>query len=149
MKLNLGCGKDLLKGHKNLDKPNIDLEKMPPFKNNSVSKIVLKEVIEHIRNHKQLLRECHRILEPHGKLFLTTPNYRSLAHRVMLLFGKDYFYRDYNHVRFFTDRMIVEELKEAGFKIKKVFGRSQTLSFLPAKYAGNIGVCCSKGSNLN
>jgi 2-polyprenyl-3-methyl-5-hydroxy-6-metoxy-1,4-benzoquinol methylase len=46
----------------------------------SVDKVYCIEVIEHIYKSQAetMLREFHRVLRPGGKLFLTTPNYRSM-----------------------------------------------------------------------
>lgn len=144
LKLNLGCGKDIRAGYENHDKDSIDLEGLLPFYAGSVDEIVLQNVIEHIRNHKQLLRECHRVLKVGGELWLSTANYTSIGHRLALLFGKDYFLRDYAHVRFFSVKMIVEEVCEAGFEIERVNGQSQTIKWLPPGMAGNVLVVAQK-----
>ena len=140
VKLNLGCGKDFLKGYKNLDKKDLNLEEKLKFKTNSVEKIVLKEVIEHIKNHQQLLKECKRVLVPNGSLYLTTPNYRGFGHRLSLAIGKDTFLRNFDHLRFFTDQTIVIDLEKAGFKIETIKGNSQTIKFLPVCLSGNVKI---------
>lgn len=43
--------------------------------------IALSQVVEHVHNPVQLLAECRRLLRPGGRLVLTTPNARSVAHR--------------------------------------------------------------------
>jgi 2-polyprenyl-6-hydroxyphenyl methylase/3-demethylubiquinone-9 3-methyltransferase len=144
MKLNLGCGSDIRAGYENHDKDSIDLEGLLPFYAGTVDEIVLQNVIEHIRNHRQLLKECFRVLSPGGELHLSTANYTSVGHRLALFFGKDYFLRDYNHLRFFSLKMIMEEVRAAKFEIVAVRGQSQTLSWLPARWAGNILVVCKK-----
>lgn len=135
--LNLGCGNDLRKNYLNLDKVEIDLENPLPFSNDSIKKIVLQNVVEYIINHKQLLKECYRILKNKGILNISTANYTSLFHRLKFGFG-----RDYAHVNFFSYKMFLEEVQEAGFKIEKIKGNS--LTFLPAVFAGNIRVQARK-----
>lgn len=44
------------------------------FPNNSFEAVSLLEVIEHVENPSQVLREIYRVLKKDGKLFLTTPN---------------------------------------------------------------------------
>ena len=45
-----------------------------PFRRAVFDKIVCTEVIEHLEAPKDLLDEMARVLKPHGKIFLTTPN---------------------------------------------------------------------------
>lgn len=45
-----------------------------PFKNESFDGVVLGEVIEHFFDITGLIREVSRVLEPGGKLYLTTPS---------------------------------------------------------------------------
>jgi SAM-dependent methyltransferase len=59
----------------------IDMAGEFPFVTESFDYIVSIEGIEHIENQYLFLRECHRILKPGGKLFLTTPNASSLENR--------------------------------------------------------------------
>jgi 2-polyprenyl-3-methyl-5-hydroxy-6-metoxy-1,4-benzoquinol methylase len=44
--------------------------------------ITLNHVIEHVQDPIKLLKECHRVLKPGGKLVVTTPNILSLGHSV-------------------------------------------------------------------
>jgi len=75
MKLNLGCGNSIKEGYKNLDYPEIDLEKIPyPFDDNSVDEVVLSHVLEHLWIKPTLvIEEIHRILKPNGIFILKLP----------------------------------------------------------------------------
>jgi SAM-dependent methyltransferase len=83
-KLNLGCGDDIRKGWVNLDRvglPGVDvvhhLEQLPlPFEANRFETIVCQNVLEHL-DYIPLLRECHRILKPHGELHIQVPHFTS------------------------------------------------------------------------
>lgn len=44
-----------------------------PFKNETFDNILLTEVLEHIPEHQQVLRECNHVLKPCGNLLITTP----------------------------------------------------------------------------
>jgi len=45
-----------------------------PYKNNSFDYIIIGELIEHIGNVENFLKECKRVLKRGGKLIGTTPN---------------------------------------------------------------------------
>jgi 2-polyprenyl-3-methyl-5-hydroxy-6-metoxy-1,4-benzoquinol methylase len=52
------------------------------FPDGSFDVVTLSHVIEHVEDPQRLLRECHRILKPSGRLVLVTPNAQSWGHRV-------------------------------------------------------------------
>ncbi|MBF0485525.1 MAG: class I SAM-dependent methyltransferase [Candidatus Omnitrophica bacterium] len=56
-----------------------------PFDDNSFDFIVLAEVVEHLKNPYDVVKELHRILKPGGKLVLSTPNILNLKSRVRFL----------------------------------------------------------------
>lgn len=49
-------------------------EEILPFHNEAFDTIICSEVIEHLENPHQFLKQCHRVLKKGGKLILTTPN---------------------------------------------------------------------------
>lgn len=63
----------------NLDGP---LDIFPP---ESITNIIAGEVIEHLKNPYQFLKECERILKPDGRLIITTPN----AEGIQLIIGRE------------------------------------------------------------
>lgn len=87
VKLNLGCGKDKRKGYINIDvdsrlKPDMvhDLDKPLPFENQSVSEIILQDILEHftLESARTLLQECQRVLTPKGSLTVRVPNVKQI-----------------------------------------------------------------------
>jgi SAM-dependent methyltransferase len=46
-----------------------------PFCTNSLSRIWCYDVVEHIEDIPALMGELHRVLEPNGTLFVTTPHF--------------------------------------------------------------------------
>ncbi len=45
-----------------------------PVRSGSVDVVATLQVIEHVWDHPQFVRECVRVLRPGGRLFVTTPN---------------------------------------------------------------------------
>ncbi len=45
-----------------------------PLRSDTVDVVATLQVIEHVWNHPQFVRECHRVLAPGGVLLVTTPN---------------------------------------------------------------------------
>jgi len=83
-KLNLGCGKNILKGYINVDITKsdgvdivLDANKVPyPFKHKYFDEILSVNCIEHLSIDTDLLmKELHRILKPGGKLLIRVPHY--------------------------------------------------------------------------
>jgi hypothetical protein len=83
LKLNLGCGYDHRAGYVNLDvdpatHPDLvhDLYQPLPYTDNSVSEILLQDVLEHftLQDGYRLLLECQRVLQAQGKLKVRVPN---------------------------------------------------------------------------
>jgi len=62
-----------------------DLNKPLPFKDNTFDVVVSSEVIEHLENIHQFVREIHRILKPGGRCIISTPNIQNWYGRIMFL----------------------------------------------------------------
>ena len=58
-----------------------------PFKNEFFDVVTCLEVIEHLHNPDNLIKEIYRVLKPGGVLILSTPNLASLTNRLLLLLG--------------------------------------------------------------
>jgi predicted SAM-dependent methyltransferase len=86
MKLNLGSGPHPLRGWVNLDVhpwPGVDVvTEVPPlaYADNSVEEIYAGHFLEHLHREDGmvLLRECHRVLVPGGRLGVVVPDMRAV-----------------------------------------------------------------------
>lgn len=84
-KLNLGCGKDIKKGYINVDFekfPGVDkvydLNKKPyPFKKNSFKEILMRNILEHLENPYEVMKEIWRIAKPNARIKIRVPHFSS------------------------------------------------------------------------
>ena len=86
-KLQIGAGTNLLPGWLNTNYfpwernvLHLDATKTFPFEDQSFDYIFSEHMIEHITYTQglQMLKECHRILKPNGKIRLSTPDFQFL-----------------------------------------------------------------------
>lgn len=64
----------------------VDLNACLPFRSACFDGVDLVEVIEHIENQPQLIREIARVLKPNGVVLISTPNILNMMSRVRFLF---------------------------------------------------------------
>jgi SAM-dependent methyltransferase len=64
----------------------VDLNAFLPFKSAVFDAVNLVEVIEHIENQPQLIREIARVLKPQGRVLISTPNVLNMHSRLRFLF---------------------------------------------------------------
>lgn len=137
LKLNLGCGSQKIPGFLGIDsekksKPDIvhDFIKFAlPFDESSVDEIVMFHTIEHIqkKHHSWILKECHRVLRPGKKIYISYPDFwicannwknneggqRDFWHNTM--FGLQQYPSDY-HVCAMDAQELEYKMKQFGFE---------------------------------
>ncbi len=84
-------------------------------------RILLLDVLEHLRDPNQLLQDSKVLLAPRGRLIVSVPNAVNATVRLMVLFGR-FRYRDrgildWSHLRFFTAKTIRALLEEHGYRV--------------------------------
>jgi predicted SAM-dependent methyltransferase len=81
-KLHLGCGGLIIPGWENSDKdgkgdsPAVDISQPLPFRNDSIDRIFLEHVLEHVTHPEgyRFLREALRVLVPGGRIRICVPS---------------------------------------------------------------------------
>lgn len=117
-----------------------------PFKDNSFDVIIMNEIFEHLNSNLIFVfQDLKRVLKPKGKLFLSTPNLKSLVGIKNYIFkSKAYsccgeLYDEYDkilkfghmgHVREYTSREVILFLEKMEFRVEKLIYRGK----FPKKY---------------
>jgi SAM-dependent methyltransferase len=104
-----------------------------PVPSESVDVVATLQVIEHVWNHPEFVRECLRVLRPGGLLFVTTPN------RLTFSPGLDE-PANLFHTKEFTAAELVELVTCCGFEIESVLGlhASERLRALDTAHGGSF-----------
>jgi SAM-dependent methyltransferase len=83
--------------------------------------ILAADVLEHVRDPEDLLREMHDVLAPDGRVLVSVPNFGHWYPRLRVASGRfDYDRRgilDRGHVRFFTRRSFDRVLHRSGWHV--------------------------------
>ncbi len=84
-------------------------------------RVLLLDVLEHLRHPEQILRQSHEVLKRDGLLIVSVPNIANIYIRLTLLLGRfDYSERgllDKTHLRFFTRKTARKLLESNGYGI--------------------------------
>lgn len=86
--------------------------------------IIASEIIEHLENPRHFARECFKLLEPGGRLILSTPNVESTGSKALFvrsgsfMWFRDQDYDDQGHITPLTQWQIHKAFSEAGFHFR-------------------------------
>jgi SAM-dependent methyltransferase len=98
------------------DIETIDLTNLGPY-----DAIVFGDVLEHLRNPREVLQKMHKTLTPGGKVLMSLPNVANIWVRLNLLFGNFTYSRvgilDESHLRFFTLQTMKQLADESGLDV--------------------------------
>jgi glycosyltransferase involved in cell wall biosynthesis len=83
--------------------------------------VLCADILEHVRQPEQLMRQAREVLAPGGVLVTSVPNFGHWYARTRTMLGLfDYDQRgllDNGHVRFFTRRGLLRRIRSAGFTV--------------------------------
>jgi 2-polyprenyl-3-methyl-5-hydroxy-6-metoxy-1,4-benzoquinol methylase len=83
------------------------------YRSGSFDAVILNHVIEHVPDPILMLKECHRILKPGGRLILATPNVHGWFHRK---FRRNWVHLDPpRHLYLFGIGTLTESVRRSGF----------------------------------
>ena len=105
-----------------------DVEEGIPYEDGYFSVVIATEVIEHIYDTDQFIKECYRVLKKGGTLILTTPNLVSITNRLKMVLGKypsyvpEYKTGGAGHIRAYTVPTLKKQVKDHDFKQVFVYG---------------------------
>jgi SAM-dependent methyltransferase len=86
-----------------------------PLRSSTVDVVANLQVIEHLWNQEEFLRECHRVLRPGGRLLITTPN------RLTFSPGRDTPLNPF-HTRELSPAELGKLLCTTGFEVERLAG---------------------------
>jgi len=99
-----------------LDHPEWTEQTQGPF-----DMVMCVEALEHVENPRQVLRSIRSMLQPGGRLMVSTPNITHPHSRLKMflkgapyIFGPDHYYQP-GHISILPDWMLTEHVRLAGF----------------------------------
>lgn len=110
----------------------VDLNGRMPFKDSQFDHAVCAEVVEHIENPHNLLRELNRVIKKGGTLVISTPNIANVFSRIkFLLTGKFFCFSDeerrLGHLNPIAWWEMEEALQKHGFKVEKISSNARLM----------------------
>jgi 2-polyprenyl-3-methyl-5-hydroxy-6-metoxy-1,4-benzoquinol methylase len=115
----------------------IDLQ-APALRGREFDKILLLDVLEHLRQPEKLLASCRGLLKSNGRLVVSVPNIANITVRLMLLLGRFHYTErgilDKTHLRFFTRKTARRLLEFNGYRIVE-----QKMTIMPIELALGLG----------
>ncbi len=86
--------------------------------------LIFGDVLEHLTNPEDTLRQCKHLLRPEGAVIASIPNIAHLAARLMLLQGRwdyaDFGLMDQTHLRFFTRSTVVDLFTRSAYRVESL-----------------------------
>jgi 2-polyprenyl-3-methyl-5-hydroxy-6-metoxy-1,4-benzoquinol methylase len=94
-----------------------DIKKLP-FASASFDCVICSEVLEHIPDHENALKELVRILKPQGDLVVSVPRY--FSEKICWLISPAYSSEEGGHIRIYKKKKLQKMLANQGIKCWKI-----------------------------
>lgn len=85
-----------------------------PFRDQTFNQVIASEVLEHIWDDMQALRELHRVLKPGGMLAVTVPRFG--PELINWRLAKAYHRQPGGHIRIYTKSVLQDRLERSGMR---------------------------------
>jgi len=119
--LEIGCGDGAFGAALARPDPENGLHDLSQFAGRQFDRIVILDVLEHLRNPAKLLIDCKSLLAARAKLIVSVPNAVNVTVRLMILLGRFHYadrgILDWSHVRFFTAGTLRSLLEQQGYRV--------------------------------
>jgi Methylase involved in ubiquinone/menaquinone biosynthesis len=89
-----------------------------PFASASFDYVICSEVLEHIPEHENALKELVRILKPQGDLVVSVPRY--FSEKICWLISSAYYNEEGGHIRIYKKKKLQKMLANQGIKCWKI-----------------------------
>ena len=84
--------------------------------------VLLVDVLEHVYDAQEILRDCRSVLRPHGNIVVSVPNVAHWSIRWNLLRGRFEYTKtglmDDTHVKFYTSRTLEALVNSVGLRVR-------------------------------
>jgi ubiquinone/menaquinone biosynthesis C-methylase UbiE len=118
----------------NYDAVTVGDARQLPFRSNYFDTILAGEIIEHVEQPLQFLRNCRRLLKSGGLLVLSTPNpYYPPVILLNWFMIRKYFYSP-NHIFEIAPRFMARFLEQTGFSLKQMLSGGMILPLGKKRY---------------
>jgi len=105
-----------------------------PYPDSDFDLVLCAETLEHVQDVQWLLSEVRRVLEPRGRLAVTTPAHGRLTGLDVLVRGFERRFDPFSpHLRFFTARSLAGALDATGFDLVSLRRSEGTLLALATR----------------
>jgi len=100
-----------------------------PIKSNSIETIFLNDSLHHIRNQKETIAECYRILEKGGALYIREFNRRYFWNLFLIIGEALLCFRS----KFYTPKELQKDCEDVGFEVSIITNRKGTFLLKASK----------------
>ena len=87
-----------------------------PFSDDSFDLVVCSEVLEHLHDYKDAIKEINRVLKPGGQFLASVP--AEFPEKICWLLSEDYQNQPGGHLRIFKKNELIKEIAEHNFSFE-------------------------------